>query len=69
MVRPKCRRCGKSLDLWCEMDDDGKFRTRLICNGKVLATDAEFTERWNNLPGDDVARLTRQLIKSGEFVA
>lgn len=72
MKRPCCRRCGGLLDLWYEPVEDeagnmtGKFRGRFACNNFAgvcshLQTDEEFQRYWDNLPGDDVARLERQL--------
>ena len=65
MARPKCRRCGASLDLWWEPPDGGDpgFWT-FDCNGpKGWMTDADFQKAWDNLPGDDVVRLERQLTQ------
>ncbi len=66
-VRPRCRRCGGRLDLWQEAEDDtGEYEIHLICNGKAIDNDAEFWDRWDSLPGDDVARLDRQLERDRE---
>lgn len=71
MTRPKCRRCGGPLDLiqW-EVDEP----IRLSCNNRrsssgdpvasPLQSDAGFQAEWDNLPGDDVARLDRELLET-----
>lgn len=64
MNRPKCRRCKGPLDIWYEPSDDlavpGEYVW--ICNNpKTLETDEQFKKRWNNLSGDDVVKLLKQL--------
>jgi hypothetical protein len=54
--RPKCNRCKGSLDIW----HDPETGIGLICNNPgTLQTDAQFTERFNSLPGDDVVKLEK----------
>jgi hypothetical protein len=62
MTRPRCRRCGKLLSLCGDTDiDTGEHKTVFTCDFQT--PDAEFWERWNNLPGDDVVRLERQITE------
>ena len=59
MLRPKCRRCGGSLDFW----HDSEYGEIVWCcnNPKPAMTDEEFFKDWENLSGDDVVRLERLL--------
>lgn len=58
MERPKCKRCKGPLDLF--PDEDGVYQW--ICNNpRVLATDEQFVQFWENLPGDDVVRLSKDV--------
>lgn len=57
MDRPKCRRCGGPLDLWCE---EGEWE--FACNNPMFTRpDASFWAEWEQLPGDDVVRLLKQI--------
>ncbi len=59
MERPICKRCKGSLDLFPE-PETGNYEW--ICNNpKVLMTDEEFLKFWDNLPGDDVVRLSKEM--------
>lgn len=60
--RPKCRRCGRPLDLW--HDEDGWELTCALSTPP--ATDEQFWAAWDNLPGDDVARLIKVIEKRAE---
>jgi hypothetical protein len=58
MERPKCKRCKKPLDLF--PDEDGKYQW--TCNNpKLLVPDEEFFKFWDNLPGDDIVRLSKEM--------
>jgi hypothetical protein len=57
--RPKCRRCRGPLDLALDLETG---RQEWTCNSpKSLATDAEFRMKWNSLPADEAARLTKEI--------
>lgn len=65
MTRPKCRRCGGPLDL-IQWESDEPIH--LSCNNPhgrhaPLQSDVGFQEAWDNLPGDDVVRLEKELAK------
>lgn len=58
-LRPTCKRCNGPLDIFPDAETG---RYEWCCNNpKPMFTDEEFTQRWANLPGDDVAKLTREL--------
>jgi len=58
MDRPKCRRCGGPLDLWRDPETGRGF----VCQtGRPMWTDDQFAALWNDLPGDDVVRLLKQI--------
>lgn len=60
MERPKCRRCGKPLVLMPSLDEPGGWE--LDCGWVPGAQDdAAFQKAWDNLPGDWVVRLEKQL--------
>jgi hypothetical protein len=56
--RPKCGRCHGPLDFFPD-PDTGRYGW--CCNNpEPMMTDEEFKRRWDELPGDDVAKLTRE---------
>lgn len=68
--RPKCERCGGSLDVVPDSDEPGQWT--LECNtirtaGGVVTkptwsqTDGDFWSAWDSLPGDEVVRLEKQV--------
>lgn len=59
--RPRCRCCNGPLDIETGVDSGQCY---LGCNnlaGKEtpIMTDEEFWERWDNLDGDDIVKLSR----------
>lgn len=60
MDRPRCRRCGQPLVLMPSFDEPNAWE--LSC-GWMPGTqdDAAFQNAWDNLPGDWVVRLERQV--------
>ena len=57
MKRPKCRRCGGSLDIFYDPETN---RQEWLCNNpKPIYTDEEFQKKWDTIAGDDVVRLER----------
>lgn len=59
MERPICKRCKGPLDLFPD-SETGKYEW--ICNNpKLLVPDEEFFKFWDNLPGDDVVRLSKEM--------
>lgn len=67
MDRPKCSRCGKPLVLAPSFDEDDEYT--LTCSGgwtPGFQDDASFRLAWDNLPGDEVARLERHLFPTAE---
>lgn len=61
--RPTCRRCKKRMDFSHMGGMDGNGIT-WECFRRPTS-DEEFWERWNNLDGDDVVKLERQLEAMG----
>lgn len=58
--RPRCRRCGRLLSLFGELDEGtGEYEVGFTCGMRTPDTDEEFWSRWDGLPGDNVARLER----------
>ncbi|NIQ15864.1 MAG: hypothetical protein GTO02_16155 [Candidatus Dadabacteria bacterium] len=59
MIRPKCKRCGGSLDIFFDPETD---RQEWTCNNPhMIYTDEEFEEKWNRLNGDEVVRLKLEM--------
>lgn len=66
MTRPLCR-CGKPLVLFPSFDDWDAWT--LTCSGgwaPGFQDDAAFQANWDNLPGDWVVRLERQITEPAE---
>lgn len=56
--RPICSRCHGPLDFFPD-PDTGRYGW--CCNNpEPMMTDEEFKRRWDELPGDDVVKLTRE---------
>ncbi len=59
MKRPKCKHCRGPLDFFFDAETG---RQEWCCNNpKPICTDEEFVVQWNNLPGDEVAKLESEL--------
>lgn len=64
MTCPKCLRCGKPLVLFVSFDEPGDWE--LSCSSRWkpgFQDDAAFQVMWDNLPGDWVVRLEKQIAK------
>jgi hypothetical protein len=58
MGRPTCGRCGGPLDF---LFDPETGRPEWLCNNPApLRTDEEHRRAWDELSGDDAARLERE---------
>jgi hypothetical protein len=60
--RPKCSRCHRPLVLMPSFDEPGDYE--LSCSGGWTAgvqDDTAFQTAWDNLPGDWVVRLEKEL--------
>jgi hypothetical protein len=64
LTRPVCRACDKPLILVPDFDEPGD-RWSLECRSgwsqSMWQTDEVFWGMWNNLPGDEVVRLEKEL--------
>ena len=66
MDRPKCRRCGKPLVLMPSFDEPDAWE--LTCSGgwsPGIQDAATFQKAWDNLPGDWVVRLEKEIAANG----
>lgn len=62
MERPNCSRCGKPLVLMPSFDEPDTWE--LTCSGgwtPGFQDDETFQRNWDNLPGDEVVRLEKEL--------
>lgn len=66
IIRPNCKRCNLPLDLF--LDEDGVIRWTCSISkkndGKLSRpcyNNDEFKTIWNNLSGDDVVRLEKEI--------
>ena len=56
--RPTCSRCKGPLDFFFDPETN---RYEWCCNNPIpIRTDEEFWQCWDNLPGDEIAKLTRE---------